>query len=115
MGEQELRPELGARAARPAECEHCGRSFTLNDGPGRPRKYCRRSCRQRAFEQRRHVGDQAWADARLVRMAAEVAAGEDRIDRVREVLDELMADVADGAEIDGARLVERLEEALDPR
>ncbi len=48
-------------------------------------------------------------------MAAEVAAGEDRIDRVREVLDELMADVADGAEIDGARLVERLEEALDPR
>ena len=40
---------------------------------------------------------------------------EDRIDDVREVVEYLMAEVADGAEIDGTRLVERLEVALGLR
>jgi hypothetical protein len=34
-------------------CEWCGRSFTQTSGRGRPRLYCRSSCRQRAYELRR--------------------------------------------------------------
>lgn len=97
-----------------AECAHCGRSFEPNRGPGRPGKYCRRSCRQRAFEQRRHAGDQAWSDARLVGLAAEMAQREDEIDLVRAVMDELRADLADGVGLDGERLLEHLEAALGP-
>lgn len=96
------------------ECAHCGRTFVATSGPGRPAKYCRRSCRQRAFEQRRHIGDLAWADSRLVRMAGEMAEREDRIDRLRDILDELRADLADGRTVDAEQLVERIDDALGP-
>jgi hypothetical protein len=97
---------------RLVRCAHCGRRFAPNRGVGRPGKYCRRSCRQRAFEQRRHAGDQAWSDARLIRMSEQLAAHEDAVDRVRELMDELRADVADDQDIDGEELLERLEQAL---
>jgi hypothetical protein len=74
--------------------------------------YCRRSCRQRAFEQRRHAGDQAWSDARLIVLSERLAEHEDALDRVREVLDELRADVADGVDVDLLEVVERLGVAL---
>lgn len=39
----------------PARCAWCGRPFR-RAGTGRPRRYCRRSCRQRSYEaRRRHV------------------------------------------------------------
>ena len=34
-------------------CRWCGRELAPSTGPGRPREYCRRSHRQRAFEARR--------------------------------------------------------------
>jgi hypothetical protein len=70
--------------------------------------YCRRSCRQRAFEQRRHAGDQAWSDARMIVLSERLAEHEDALDRVREVLDELRADVADEVDVDLIEVVERL-------
>lgn len=89
---------MGADAA--AECEHCGRPVETDQGVGRPRKYCRRSCRQRAYERRRHQGDLAWGDARLVGLARELAELEDRLDRVRDLVDQLRFDVEDGRTVD---------------
>lgn len=93
-------------------CAHCGRRFTPNRGVGRPGKYCRRSCRQRAYEDRRHAGDQAWSDARLIRMAEQLAILEDTVDRVREIVEELRLDVVDDQQVDLDALVVRLDEAL---
>jgi hypothetical protein len=45
-------------------------------------------------------------------MSEQLAAHEDAIDRVRELADELRADVADEQQIDGQELLERLEGAL---
>jgi hypothetical protein len=45
-------------------------------------------------------------------MSEQLAAHEDAIDRVRELADELRADVADEQQIDGQELLERLELAL---
>lgn len=87
------------------ECEHCGRSYVVAVGPGRPRRYCRRSCRQRAFEQRLHAGEQAWSDERLVTMARELATLEDRLDGVAAIVEELQRDVDDGVVLDGEQLV----------
>jgi uncharacterized coiled-coil protein SlyX len=101
--------EVGTTLQR---CSYCGREFQPNRGVGRPGKYCRRSCRQRAFEQRRHIGDQAWSDARLIRMSEQLAEHEDIVDQVREVVAELRADVADDQQVDGQVLLERLEAAL---
>lgn len=94
-------------------CAHCGRRFTPNAGVGRPGKYCRRSCRQRAFELRRHDGDQAWSDARLIRMSEQLAAHEDALDRVRGLIDELRADLEDEQVVDPDDVLERLEAALE--
>lgn len=48
-------------------------------------------------------------------MAAEMAELEDGIDRVRDVIDDLRLELADGADIDGPSLLERLETALGAR
>jgi hypothetical protein len=86
-----------------------------NRGVGRPGKYCRRSCRQRAFEQRRHAGDQAWSDARLIVLSERLAAHEDALDRVQEVVDELRLElVDDGGVVDAGQVdaaLERIERA----
>ena len=99
-------------ATEDRECAHCGRPFVAEAGTGRPRKYCRRSCRQRAFEARRHEGDLAWGDRRLVAMARELATLEDAIDRVRVAVDELRADVEDERPVDGRALLDHLDDAL---
>lgn len=36
-----------------SRCQWCGVVFADSEGPGRPRRYCRRSHRQRAYEARR--------------------------------------------------------------
>ena len=96
------------------ECEHCGRSFAVSGSPGRPRKYCRRSCRQRAFEARQHSDDLEWGADRLVRLSSELAALEDRVEAVRDVLVELHRDLDDGVDPGTAAALARLEAALHP-
>ncbi len=97
---------------RTSSCGHCGRTFRLAAGPGRPQRYCRRSCRQRAYERRTSEGDQEWVSQRYRQLSAVLAEHEDALDRVKGVLDELRRDVADEMVIDGADLVARLDEAL---
>lgn len=94
------------------ECAHCGRPFEAHGDVGRPAKYCRRSCRQRAFEQRRHQGDLAWSDDRLVVMARRLAEMEDHLDRLREVARELRDDVEDDVGLTPSDMVDRVERAL---
>jgi hypothetical protein len=94
-----------------AECAHCARPFEVTGTVGRPRRYCRRSCRQRAYEQRRHQGDLAWGDARLVAMARELAELEDRLDRARDLVDQLRFDVEDGRPVE-VEVLEDLSRAL---
>lgn len=44
--------EEGAGQTGQANCRWCGRTFAITPGPGRRREFCRRSCRQRAYEAR---------------------------------------------------------------
>lgn len=99
--------------AEERECAHCGRPFAVAAGSvGRPRAYCRRSCRQRAYEARRHEGDLAWGGRRIVEMSRQLAELEDVVDGVRSVVDELRADVEDEVTVDAGRLLADLEAAL---
>jgi hypothetical protein len=47
-------------------CRWCGRRFVVAPGPGRPRAFCRRSCRQRDYEARRRSAELGLGDAELV-------------------------------------------------
>jgi hypothetical protein len=105
----------GVTASEPESnprCAFCRRAMPAPTGVGRPRTYCRRSCRQRAFEQRRRVTEQSWGDDRVVRMSEELAAAGDRLAHVADVLDEVRIDLADEIDVPVHEVLERLAAAL---
>ena len=90
-----------------ARCAWCGTTFAAGGGPGRPRRYCRRSCRQRDYEARRRATelglgehelvvarqelestqDRLWVLAQAIADYESAAAGRDRRDALTELLD----------------------------
>jgi hypothetical protein len=47
-------------------CAWCGRAIECTEGPGRPRRFCRRSCRQRDYEARRRAADHGLDEAEII-------------------------------------------------
>lgn len=47
-------------------CAWCGNPVEQGVGAGRPRRYCRRSCRQRDFEARKRARDLGLAESDLI-------------------------------------------------
>ena len=80
--------------ARP--CQWCGREIA-DAGLGRPRRYCRQSCRQRAYEQRAAVKGSSVPENAVVLTAEEAAGLSDRIYQVRCAAEDVAGAVAEGA------------------
>lgn len=92
---------MAAASRRPESCVWCGREVAAG-GIGRRRRYCRQSCRQRAYEQRNAVkGTSIPADA-LVLTADEASALSDRLFELRCAAEDVATAVAEGA--DGGEL-----------
>lgn len=53
-------------------CRWCGRRVPATSGPGRPREFCRRSCRQRDYEARRRSAELGLSENELVVTRAEL-------------------------------------------
>ncbi|MBY6541294.1 hypothetical protein HQ325_21725 [Rhodococcus sp. BP-349] len=92
-----------SRARRPSTCLWCGRPV-VEGAAGRRRRYCRQSCRQRAYEQRTSLKDTAVADDAVVLTEAEAGAAADRAFGVRCAAEDVATAVAEGA--DAAELAE---------
>ncbi len=60
MGERQHRSDLDER-----RCDWCRRRLPEAAPTGRPRRFCRSSCRQRAYEARRRLEEAAWSEDRL--------------------------------------------------
>ncbi len=60
-------------------CLWCGRKFPVNGGPGRPRLYCKLSCKQRDYEARRRAGELGLGEHELVLTRGELEAINDRL------------------------------------
>jgi hypothetical protein len=75
-------------------CRWCGRPFDVAAGPGRPREYCRRSCRQRDYEARRRAADVGLGDAHLVMARAEVDTLHDRLYELEAAVEDVERDLA---------------------
>lgn len=96
----------------PARCVWCRRRLPESAPIGRPRLYCRRSCRQRAFESRRRLDELSWGEDRLQEVLERQDAVHAVVDGLGDLVGELRADVDDErAWSDGDRveLVARLE------
>lgn len=81
-------------------------------GVGRPRRYCRRSCRQRAYEERHVVRDRAWLEGRITELARRVADLEDARASARDELDLVLDELTDGPGDHRAPSVAELTERL---
>jgi hypothetical protein len=53
-------------------CAWCRRPLPPRGGPGRPRRYCRHSCRQRDYEARRRAAELGLSEAEVVLARAEL-------------------------------------------
>lgn len=85
-----------------ATCAWCGREMPQG-GRGRPRKFCRPSCRQRAYEQRRQLtGTGISADAVIMKPDKVRALGDDLFE-LRCAAEDIATAAAEGAQPDEIR------------
>lgn len=93
---------MSLRTRRAQTCAWCGRPVD-DTGMGRRRRYCRQSCRQRAYEQRAAVkGSSIPVDA-IVLTADEAAAAADRAFEVRCAAEDVTTAVEEGADSESLR------------
>jgi hypothetical protein len=73
----------------PSKCRWCGRPIPARAGPGRPRRYCRQTCRQRDWEARQRAAEAGLSERELIVTRTELDALRDQL----YVLEAAVADV----------------------
>jgi hypothetical protein len=80
------------------------------EGPGRPRRYCRRSCRQRAFEARQRAAELGLGEDELVVARRHLEQLGDQLYVLRCAVEDVDRDLA---AVDGQPSADDLRSALD--
>ena len=96
---------LLAESRPPVRCRWCGRSFEPTPGAGRPRQFCKRSCRQRDYESRRRSGELGLGEDELIITRAELDELKDRMYVLSETLKDVEKDLTDDDADDERRLL----------
>lgn len=86
-------------------CRWCGRGFQPTAGAGRPRQFCKRSCRQRDYEARRRAAERGLDEDELIITRAELNELRDRLYVLGETLKDVQADLTDDEADDERRLL----------
>jgi hypothetical protein len=86
-------------------CRWCGRGFQASSGPGRPREFCRRSCRQRDYEARRRAAERGLDEDDLILSRTELNELRDRLYVLGETVKDVEADLTDDEADDERRLL----------
>jgi hypothetical protein len=73
----------------------CGRRFVVRGGAGRPRRYCRQSCRQRDYEARRRSAELGLSEGELVVTRAELESVRDRLYVLQCAVEDAERDLAE--------------------
>jgi len=85
-------------------CAWCGRGYDASAGPGRPRRYCKASCRQRDYESRRRSAELGLNEGELVVTRAELEGLRDRLYVLRCAVEDVDRDLAErGDDLDDVR------------
>lgn len=93
-------------AERVARCQWCGHAFTATVGrPGRPRLYCRRSCRQRDYESRQRATELGLGEDELILTRQELHELKDRLFVLAETVKDVERDLTDDDADDERRLL----------
>lgn len=85
-------------------CTWCGKEL-VNTGRGRPRKYCSRSCKQRAYEQRHNVAGTSIPAEAVIIHPDRVAALRDSLFELRCAAEDVATASAEGADPEEMRVL----------
>jgi hypothetical protein len=77
-------------------CLWCGRKFEVNTGPGRPRLYCKASCKQRDYESRQRAQELGLSENELVITRDDLESMRDRRFLMACTLEDVERDLANG-------------------
>jgi hypothetical protein len=83
-----------------ATCLWCRRPIVPTDGPGRPRRFCRQSCRQRDYEARRRATELGLNESDLIVARSELNALTDQLYVLEAAVEDVMGDLARSAELE---------------
>jgi hypothetical protein len=86
-------------------CRWCGRSFEATPGAGRPRQFCKRSCRQRDYESRQRASELGLGEDELIITRQELNELKDRLYVLAETVKDVEADLTDDESDDERRLL----------
>jgi hypothetical protein len=75
-------------------CRWCGRRFERAPGPGRPREFCKASCRQQDYVARRRATEVGLSDAELVVARSELDDLHDRLYELEAAIEDVERDLA---------------------
>jgi hypothetical protein len=78
-------------------CGWCGRRIEVAAATGRPRRYCRPSCRQRAYEARRRAAEVGLSEAELVVARSQLDELHDRLYVLTCAVEDVERDLRDSA------------------
>jgi hypothetical protein len=92
-------------ADRAVRCRWCGRPFEPSTGAGRPRQYCKRSCRQRDYESRHRSQELGLGEHELVVTRQELHELRDRLYELAETVKDVERDLTDDPADDERRLL----------
>jgi hypothetical protein len=90
-----------------SRCKWCNRPIEELTGPGRPREYCRRSCRQRDYEARQRAAERGLDEDEIIVARTRLAALQDRLWVLGCAVDDVTNDIA------AAETIEDYRRALD--
>lgn len=84
-------------------CDWCGRRFAPTRGPGRPRRYCRPSHRQRAYEARTLAKAHALESDQVLMSAERLESIRDLLYRIEAAMDDVDRDLESDDTVSGTR------------
>ena len=87
------------------QCRWCGRPYESTSGPGRPRLYCRRSCRQRDYESRQRSSELGLGEHELIVTRQELNELRDRLYMLGKTVKDVENDLTDDDADDERRLL----------
>jgi hypothetical protein len=79
-------------------CRWCQRPLPPALGTGRPRLYCRQSCRQRDYEVRRRAAERGLDEGEIIVTRARLAALQDQLWVLACAVQDVEGDLANGAD-----------------
>lgn len=75
-------------------CRWCARRFEVSPGPGRPREFCRRSCRQRDYEARQRAAEVGLSEDELILTRQTIDGLRDRLYVLEAAVEDVRRDLA---------------------